>query len=201
MMLNHLHTLKIALRLAIMRQIIICIKGFTLSNIYPHQPANSISPVIDNLYREHQGWLLQWLKRRLDCREGAADLTQDVFIKLLLKLEWEPLHEPRAYLRTIAHGLLANSVKRRDLERAYLQALTSLPEAAAPSLEAQAIALETLFEIDALLDGLPINVRRAFLLLQLEGLRHAEIAERLGVSISSVRQYIAKAIQHCVAGL
>lgn len=161
----------------------------------------SDSVAVGTLYKEHQPWLLQWLRRRLGCSDNAADLTQDTFVKLLLKLEWEPLREPRAYLRTVAHGLLVNSLKRKDLERAYLQALASLPEAESPSPETRAIALETLFEIDALLDGLPVNVRRAFLLVQLEGLAHADIAERLGVSVSSVRQYIAKAMQHCVLGL
>ena len=39
----------------------------------------------------------------------------------------------------------------------------------------------------------------AFLLAQLEGLRHAEIADRMQVSVSSVRQYLARAMQHCLA--
>lgn len=165
-----------------------------MSNHPPHA-------ITESLYRDHHSWLRSWLYRRLGCPENAADLTQDTFVKLLLKVEWESLREPRAYLRTVAHGLLVNSLKRKDLERAYLQALAELPEAEYPSPETRAIALQTLFEIDALLDGLSVNVRRAFLLVQLEGLTHADIAERLGVSISSVRQYIAKAIQHCVAGL
>lgn len=49
-----------------------------------------------------------------------------------------------------------------------------------------------------MLDGLPIAVRRAFLLCQLEGLGHAEIAARLGVSVGSVRQYIARALRQCL---
>jgi RNA polymerase sigma-70 factor (ECF subfamily) len=32
----------------------------------------------------------------------------------------------------------------------------------------------------------------------LEGLRYAEIAERLGVSVSSVKKYMAKATEHCL---
>ena len=58
------------------------------------------------------------------------------------------------------------------------------------------MALEALVEIDRLLDGLPPKVRKAFLLSQLEGLRHGEIAECLQVSVSSVRQYLARAMQH-----
>ena len=52
---------------------------------------------------------------------------------------------------------------------AYLDALTSLPEPETPSPEYSAILLETLIEIDQLLDNLPLKARRAFLLAQLEG--------------------------------
>jgi RNA polymerase sigma-70 factor (ECF subfamily) len=109
------------------------------------------------------------------------------------------LREPRAYLTTIAHGLMVNLFRRRDIERAYLDSLALVEDAFAPSPERRALALEALIEIDRLLDGLPAKVRKAFLLAQLEGLRHGEIAERMQVSVSSVRQYLARAMQHCLA--
>ena len=49
-----------------------------------------------------------------------------------------------------------------------------------------------------MLDGLPVPVRRAFLLCQLEGLTHADIAKTLGVSVGSVRLYIARALRQCL---
>jgi len=63
----------------------------------------------------------------------------------------------------------------------------------APAPEARLLALEALQEIDAALDGLPDPVRTAFLLAQLEGLSYAEIAARLNVSASSVKQYLTRA--------
>ena len=156
------------------------------------------SHAVHALYNDHQGWLHGWLRSKLGNTWDAADLVHDTFVKVLLKDEWSFIREPRAYLTTIAHGLMVNSLRRKDLERAYLEAIAHLPEDEYPSPETRALVLETLLDIDAMLDGLAPNVRHAFLLLQLEGLRHAEIAERLGVSVSSVRQYIAKAIQHCV---
>ena len=93
---------------------------------------------------------------------------------------------------------MVNHLRRKDLERAYLETLASLPASSAPSPEARALALEALLEIDVMLDALPIAVRRAFLLCQLEGLGHAEIAARLRVSVGSVRQYIARALRQCL---
>ncbi|MDT1000468.1 sigma factor-like helix-turn-helix DNA-binding protein, partial [Pseudomonas aeruginosa] len=60
-----------------------------------------------------------------------------------------------------------------------------------------ALILETLMQIDAMLDRMPDNVRRAFLLSQFEGLSYAQIAERLGVTVSSVQKYMTRAIVAC----
>lgn len=51
------------------------------------------------------------------------------------------------------------------------------------------------------LDELPVNCRQALLLNRLEGLGHAAIAERLGVSVSMVSKYIMSALLHCARRL
>lgn len=84
------------------------------------------------------------------------------------------------------------------LERAWLETLAQQPEASAISPETQAILLETIREIDAMLHGLGDKVRRAFLMSQLEGASYAEIADRLGVTVSSVKKYMARATEHCL---
>lgn len=89
-------------------------------------------------------------------------------------------------------------VRRDALEKAWLEALKQQPEPVVVSPEEQALILETLFQIDEMLEGLGNKVSQAFLLCHLEGLRYAEIAERLGVSVSSVKKYMAKATEHCL---
>lgn len=150
------------------------------------------------LYNDHHLWLLGWLRQRLGCAWEAADLTQDTFVRVISRDDPNQIREPRAYLLTIARGLLVNHVRRKDLERAYLDALARLPASLAPDTETAAIWLETLLEIDAMLDGLPARVRRAFLLSQLDGLTYAQIAVQLDVSVSSVKQYMRKALMHCL---
>ena len=157
------------------------------------------SDPLHTLYSEHHGWLHGWLRRKLGCREDAADLAQDTFLRLLARPPAElELREPRAFLTTIAHGLMVNHVRRRDLERAYLAALAAQQAATAPSPEERALILDSLLAIDALLDGLPTKARQAFLMSQLEGLKYAEIAERLGVSLSMVKKYMLQAMTHCM---
>ena len=103
-----------------------------------------------------------------------------------------------AYLTTIAKRLVLNHHRRRSLEQAYLEALAVLPEAVAPSPEQRLLILETLQEIDEMLAGLPLPARQAFLMAQLEGLSHGEIAARLNVSLRSVHRYIARGYEQCI---
>jgi RNA polymerase sigma-70 factor (ECF subfamily) len=115
----------------------------------------------------------------------------------LLRRERTLLREPRAYLTTVARGLLVDHWRRRDLEQAWLQARTALPEALAPSPEERQLAVELLLQIDAMLAGLRPPVRTAFLLAQIEGICYDDIAARLGVSRRSVERYIAEALFYC----
>ena len=153
---------------------------------------------VHSLYSDHHGWLVNWLRRRLRDTDNAADLAQDTFVYVLGKPEQVAyLREPRAWLSSIAKGLMIDRYRRQQVEQAYLQALAHVPEQDMPSPEERLILLQTLTRIDALLDGLKPNVRTAFLLSRLEGLGYQAIAERLEVSVSSVEKYMATAIRHC----
>ncbi len=122
-------------------------------------------------------------------------------MRVLMQRESKALREPRAFLATIARGLLIDHYRRASLERSYLEALANLPEQEVPSPETRALVLETLIEIDRLLDGLKPRVREAFLLSQLDGLTYPQIAERMGLSISSIQQYMTQAFSHCYKAL
>lgn len=150
-------------------------------------------------YREHHGWLVGWLRRRLDCSETAADLAHDTFVRLLQRQrDGERIRHPRAFLATVAHGLLVNHWRRLEIERAYLDALASQPEPVEASSEERQRILETLFRVDSLLRRLPDRVRRAFLMAQLDGLPYRRIAAELGVSERMVKKYMARAMLHCL---
>jgi len=155
------------------------------------------APALETLYLDHVQWLRALLQRRLRCSATAADLAQDVFVRLLSKPTLPPLQEPRAYLARIAHGLLIDHRRRQALEQAWLQTLAALPQDFAPSPEEQVQIIDALARIDALLEGLRPRVRETFLLSRLEGLSHPAIAARLGVSLSTVEKDMACALRHC----
>lgn len=96
------------------------------------------------MYLAHHGWLQAWLRKKLGNPCDAADLAQDTFIRILAARNAVTIDEPRAYLTTVARGVLINWYKRQALERAYLEALALMPEPEAPSPEQRAIILQTL---------------------------------------------------------
>lgn len=154
---------------------------------------------ITQLYRQHHRWLLGWLRARTGGGEVSADLAQDTFERLLRRpLSPDELRVPRAFLSTVARGLLINHWRRCDLEAAYLEAIASLPEPLYPSAEARACTLQLLLKIDVMLSGLPARPRQAFLMARLEGLAYAEIARELGVSERMVKNYLAQTLLHCL---
>ncbi|SEB44012.1 RNA polymerase sigma-70 factor, ECF subfamily [Pseudomonas saponiphila] len=157
--------------------------------------------LVGALYRDHRGWLLAWLRRNVACSQRAEDLSQDTFVRLLGRDELKTPREPRAFLVAIAKGLLFDYFRRAALEQAYLNELMLIPEGEQPSPEQQQMILEDLKAIDRLLGKLSSKARMAFLHSRLDGLSHAEIAGRLGVSVPRVRQYLAQGIRQCYIAL
>lgn len=162
-------------------------------------PDPSAARDVGVLYADHHSWLQQWLRARLGNACDAADLAHDTFLRVLDRRRVvADIIEPRAFLTTVARGILVNWYQRRALESSFLDALAALPEAEAPSPEQRHLILETLAQVDAMLDSLPPRARQAFLLSQLDGLKYEDIASRLGCSLISVKRYMKQAFLACL---
>ncbi|MEI2416403.1 sigma-70 family RNA polymerase sigma factor [Orrella sp. JC864] len=158
-----------------------------------------MSTPLQILYEDNHDWLCQWLRRRLGCSHEAADLAHDTFLRVLRRADaTASLREPRAFLTTIARGLLNDHWRRRSLEQAWLQALASLPQEVAASPETLLSMRQALQELDGLLAGLAPKAREVFVLSQLEGLGYAQIAARTGLSERTVKRYMAQGFALCL---
>ncbi|WP_180699109.1 sigma-70 family RNA polymerase sigma factor [Pseudomonas crudilactis] len=154
--------------------------------------------LVQNLYLSHHRWLHELLRRRLSNAMDAADLAHDTFVRVLKRPQTfnGEVHE-RSHLATIARGLCVDHWRRRQLEQTWLDTLASRPPAVQPSPEQRAIIVETLHEVDAMLQRLPQRVSAAFILAQLHGMPYKLIAEQIGVSERMVKKYLAQAMMHC----
>ncbi|NNA69768.1 sigma-70 family RNA polymerase sigma factor [Pseudomonas gessardii] len=153
---------------------------------------------IEHLYGKHHGWLKGWLCNRVGNSADAADLAQDTFMRMLTLRQLPVLREPRHYLVTIARGLMIDKARRHTLERAYLEVLAARPEPLEVSPETYHLIIESLLAIDALLDGLGARTRQIFLLVQLEGLSYVQVGRQLGLSVTTIKNHLGKAMMQCI---
>lgn len=153
---------------------------------------------LEALYSDHHPWLVGMLRRKLGNRDNAADLAQDTFLRVLANRNVEAILRPREYLATIARGLVTDAYRRQAVERAYLETLAARPEPVAISPEARAIVLETVLAIDRMLDELGPRTREIFLLVQFEELTYAQAGAKLGVSVTTVKNHMVRALTQCL---
>ncbi len=164
-------------------------------------PGYCVPASIEVLYNDHHSWLRGWLQRRLGNAADAADLAHDAFLRLILRPAprgFESRGEARAYLRSMAQGMCVNLWHRREIEQAWLDTLAAQPEAHAPSAERQAIVLEALQEIGALLRDLPPKASQSFLMVAVCEMSSQDSAEELGISSRMVRKYVAQVMLRCM---
>lgn len=156
---------------------------------------------LGKLYQHHHSWLFNWLRKKLGSPETAADISHDIFLSILSKGDFTSIEEPRAFLTTLAKRSVANFWRRQQVEKAYLEAISQIPESEQPSEEARAIIIETILDINQRLSGLPVDVKRAFFYAQIDGLKQQEIADKLTVSVTTVKRYLIKASAQCYFAL
>ena len=154
--------------------------------------------LLETLYQDHHRWLKRWLQHSTNCSEQAADLAHDTFMRLLAGRHGDFDGQPRALLRRVARNLLIDHWRRREVERAWLASIAHLREPEVPSSETRVLIMETLLRIESALSKLPVQTQRIFELSQFDGLKQQAIADRVGVSINTVRRHLSKALTACI---
>ncbi|HEU4459583.1 MAG TPA: sigma-70 family RNA polymerase sigma factor [Methylibium sp.] len=149
---------------------------------------------LETLFREHRQWLLDRVRRRTESVASAEDVVSETFLRVATYRSLDEVREPRALLTTLAKRVVFELWRRRDLERAYLEELATAEVATYPSPEERLSMVEALNAVETALDRLSPKARQAFLYCQLSDMTYAEIGERLNVSASMVRQYVAQAM-------
>jgi len=141
----------------------------------------------------------RFLNHRLHCQETAADLVQDIYLRLML-LKPPPRNETevRAWLFTVAANLSVDHLRRQkrrgELLDRYLEP-NEADDAAAPERLVQ--ARDQLGIVQSALAELPDQCAEILFFSRVEGLSHAQIAKNLGISCSWVEKQLARALLHC----
>ena len=165
---------------------------------------NHSSPLdLERLFQAYQPELIARLKRIVGCWHTAADLAQDTYLRLLRMEEPQEIAHPRAFLHRTAVNL-AFDYLRKQKHRA--PTLAPLDDAVAVPSQAPA-ACQSLYDKQRLaafqiaLVTLPSPTKDVLVLRRIHGYAHAEIAQRLGLTMRQVENHLAKALYHCQRAL
>jgi RNA polymerase sigma-70 factor (ECF subfamily) len=123
----------------------------------------------------------------------AQEAAQEVFLRLHLALEdGDRIHNTRAWIFRVAHNL-GLDLRARKQPLPIAPELEAVLRDTARSVEADLIERERMEQISSAWQALSAQQRQC-LHLRAEGLRYREIAEAMGITISSVREFLSRAI-------
>lgn len=152
-----------------------------------------------SLFQQYYGELLRFLTVKLGCREQAADLVQDTFLRVRGLKDLAGVGQPRAFLYKTALNLSIDLFRRQRIraERMTPLELTEDLPSASPRQDDAVEAKERVRLLRDAIEDLPPRCRQVFLLHKFMDLSHAEIAARLGISKNMVEKHVMKAMDHC----
>lgn len=154
------------------------------------------------LYRATVEPLRRYLTRFLGDTREAQDVAHDAYLRIWPEIKRDAAHKPEALLYTTARRLALNRIKRRQI--APITGHTAEPDAArspTPGVVQQVIARQEYQRLEQAIAALPEGCRAVLLLRKIELLSHQEIADRLGIAVSTVEKQHARALRLLRAAL
>ena len=157
-------------------------------------PAQPWPELLDDLRR--------YVRRRVKDAHAAEDLVQDTLTKLAAQLQQAPPPGPlHAWVLRVARNAIVDHYRRQPAEAAPDEELAGDDEGA----DGSRLAREGLLaSFRAFVHALPPEQREAVLLTEYEGVSQKDLADRLGLPVSTVksrvqrgRKRLEKALRDC----
>ncbi len=143
------------------------------------------------LYRLHVGRVNALCRRMLGDPIWAEDVVQDAFVRAWLMLggfRHESSFGSWLYRLTVNVVLLElRSTKRRNNRVVYCEDLAEFDD------KSKSAAPETTLDLEKAVAGLPEQARIVFVLHEIEGYQHEEIAEMLGTAVGTSKAQLHRA--------
>jgi RNA polymerase sigma-70 factor (ECF subfamily) len=160
---------------------------------------------LESLYGVHRADLRRFLIARTGDAAEADDVLQELWLKAR-QVPAGPIDNGKAYLYRMAQNLVVDRLREKQRrmarERRWNDQTTDFvaagvePADRSQSAEDEILAREGAAILVSAISNLPEGARKAFELHKLEGLSHAEVARRLGISRSGVEKHMAVAMKY-----
>ncbi len=151
--------------------------------------ASGDASAFERLYRIHAA-RIHSLARRMTSAEHADELTQDVFVRA-----WEKLSTYRGeaafgtWLYRLAVNLILGQRAKISRIRERLQGGEKMLEA----MHSRPETVELAVDFESAIERLPDGARQVFVLHDVEGFKHKEIGEMLGVTAGTSKAQLHRA--------
>jgi RNA polymerase sigma-70 factor (ECF subfamily) len=144
----------------------------------------------ERLYRDNVDRVFSLCVRMVGDRGTAEELTQDVFVRAWEKLA---LFRGESAFSTWLHRLAVNVVLTERKTSGRRSARTAADDDAIETAAAPPLAPGDRMDLDAAIAGLPPGARRVFVLHDVEGYKHEEIATILGITSGGSKAQLHRA--------
>ena len=154
------------------------------------------------VYRVTVAPLQRYLSRLLGNPTEAQDVAHDAYLRVFPEGSDSAANQPDAVLYTTARRLAINRLKRRSISPIEAEgAAIASAASASPGVAQQVMARQELQLLEAAIADLPEGCRAVLLLRKVDLLSHHEIAQRLGIAVSTVEKQHARALRLLRAAL
>ncbi len=148
------------------------------------------------IFNRYWKLLLDVAYRRLKTKEAAEEVVQEVFVSLYLRREQlQPASTLEAYLKTALKYKVIDAYRRQQLYYKHLEGMISASMVHYPDPEETQAAKDLWKEALRTAEILPQKCQEVFVLSRVEQLSHQEIAERLHISVATVKSHLNKALK------
>jgi RNA polymerase sigma-70 factor (ECF subfamily) len=149
----------------------------------------------DAVFREHYASLVRSAEAMLHRRDLAEEIVQDVLLALWQRRDTLVVEDSlRAYLFRATRNRALNHLRHVAIERKAEPELSSV-EPSAGDAQATLVHEEIDIALRRAIGVLPPRCREVFELSRVHGLRYAEIASTLGISVKTVEAQMGKALR------
>ena len=147
------------------------------------------------IYAQYHSTIYYYVLKFLQQEAMAEEATADVFIRLWKKRDIiDPFLPIQAFLYKIAKDTAYNYLKKiANDARLRQEYLNNYPIIELKNGEVLFLEKEQLAQLEKVIETLPPKRLEVFKLRYYEGLDNPKIAERLGISINTVKVHLAKA--------
>lgn len=148
----------------------------------------------ESLYKIYSSIIYNNIFRLIRDKTVSEDLLQDVFIKIWENREKIDVNQSFvAYLFTCSRNIAFNFKRRLKLEISSSLNANSSIEPHVHAVDDWLENKEVEQHIEQIINKLPEQRQKVFRLAKLDGLKYQEIADDLGISVSTVKDHLVKA--------